>query len=96
MIPGVPPRTHTDPLFSELNISKVSNLHEYSIALFMYKLDSSKLPDIFPRFVHNYEIHGYETRQLKHFDIPPCHTNLIVKYPSNIKGPSSGTRYLQM
>ena len=59
IILGVPPRTHTDPLFSELNILKVSNLYKYSIALFMYKLNYSKLPDIFPMFVQNYEIHNY-------------------------------------
>ena len=51
IIHGVPPRTHTEPLFSELNILKVSNLYKYSIALFMYKLNYSKLPDIFPMFV---------------------------------------------
>ena len=42
IIHGVPPITHTEPLFSELNISKVSNLYKYSIALFMYKLNYSK------------------------------------------------------
>ena len=51
IIGGVPPRTHTEPLFSDLNISKVSNLYKYSIVLFMYKLNYSKLSDIFPMFV---------------------------------------------
>ena len=83
IIHGVPPRTHTEPLFLVLNVLKVSNLYRYNIALFMYKLNNSMLPDIFPMFVHNYEIHNYETRQLKQFHIPMCHTNLtkmFIKY----------------
>ena len=83
VIHGVPPRTHTEPLFLELNVLKVNNLYKYSIALFMYKLNSSELSDIFPMFLHNYEIHDYETRQLKQFHIPMCHTNLTkmsIKY----------------
>ena len=66
-----------------LNVLKVSILYRYNIALFMYKLNNSVLPDIFPMFVHNYEINNYETRQLKQFHIPMCHTNLtkmFIKY----------------
>ena len=53
----------------------------------MYKLNYFKLPDIFPMFVHNYEIHDYETRQLKHFHLPPCRTNfsnMSIKYQGPI------------
>ena len=70
--------------FSELNILKVSNLYKYNIALFMYKFNYSKLPDIYPMFVHN-----YETRRLKHFHLPPCRTNLSkmsIKYQGPIIG----------
>ena len=84
---GVPPRTHTEPLFSELNILKATNLYKYSIALFMYKLNCSKLPGIFPMFVLNHEIHKYETRQSDHFHIPTCRTNLSrmsIKYQGPI------------
>ena len=41
------------------------------------------LPDIFPMFLHNHEIHDYETRQLKQFHILLCHTNItkmFIKY----------------
>ena len=76
IIHGVPPRTHTEPFFLVLNVLKVSNLYRYNIALFMYKLNNSMLPDIFPMFVHNYDIQNYETRQLKQFHIPMYHTNL--------------------
>ena len=86
IIHGVPPRTHTEPLFSELNILKVSSLYKNSIALFMYKLNYSKLPGVFPIFVHNYEIHYYETRQLKHFHLSLCRTNLS-KMSINYQGP---------
>ena len=87
IIQGVPPRTHTEPLFSELNILKVSNFYKYNIALFMYKLNCSKLPDKFPMFVHNHEIHNYEARQSDHFHIPKCRTNLSkmsIKYQGPI------------
>ena len=52
----------------------------------MYKLNYSKLPDIFPMFVQNYEMHNYETRQLKHV-LPPCRINLSkmsIKYQGPI------------
>ena len=58
-------------------------MYKYSIALFMYKLNCSKLPDIFPMFVHNHEIHQYETRQSGHSHTPTCRTNLSkmsIKY----------------
>ena len=44
----------------------------------MYKLNLQQLPDIFPMFVHNNEIHDYETRQTKHYHIPICRTNLMM------------------
>ena len=83
IIHGVPPRTHTEPLFLVFNVLKVSNLYRYNIAFFMYKLNNSVLPDIFPMFIHNYENHNYETRQLKQFHILMCHanlTNISIKY----------------
>ena len=49
----------------------------------MYKLNWSKLLDIFHMFVYNHEIHKYETRQSYHFHIPTCRTNLSkmsIKY----------------
>ena len=67
IIHGVPPRTHTEPLFLVLDVLKVSNLYKYNIALFMYKLKSSMLPDIFLMFIRNCEIHNYETGQLNNF-----------------------------
>ena len=87
IIHGVPPRTHTEPLILVLNVLKVSDLYRYNIALFMYKLNNSMLPDIFPMFVHNYEIHNYETRQLKQFHILMCHTNITkmaIKYQGTL------------
>ena len=95
IIRGVPPRTHTEPLFSELNISKVSNLYKYSIALFMYKLNYSKLSDT---FLCLYKTMKFIIVKLDNWNISTSHrvALILVKCPSNIKGPSFGMKYLQM
>ena len=95
IIHGVPSRTHTEPLFSELNILKVSNLYIYNIALFMYNLNYSKLPDIFPMFVHNLK---FINMNYNNWNISTFHhvALILVKCPSNIKGPWSGMKYLQI
>ena len=86
IISGVPPRSHTDPLFSDLKILKFNNLYRYYVALFMYKLTLGKLPNIFPMFVLNSHVHEHGTRQAHHYHLPPCRTNLI-KMSLSFQGP---------
>ena len=55
---------HTDPLFKQLNILKVSDLYKLSQLKFFYKLSNGKLPKYFDSFqlLRNNELHNYYTR----------------------------------
>ena len=86
IISGVPPRSHTDPLFSDMKILKFNNLYRYYVALFMYKLTLDKLPNIFPMFVLISRVHEHGTRQAHHYHLPLCRTNLI-KMSLSFQGP---------
>ena len=86
IISGVPPRSLTDPLYSDLKILKFNHLYIYYVALFMYKLTLCKLPNIFPMFELNSRVHNYGTRQAHHYHLPLCRTNLI-KMSLTFQGP---------
>ena len=45
VISGVPPMTHTDPLFINLRILTLKGIFVYSIGLFMFKFVSRMLPE---------------------------------------------------
>ena len=60
----VPSKTHTKPLFIEMKILPINQVYLYSIIMFMFKLDSGQLPEVFNKlFIKNLNIHQYETRQ---------------------------------
>ena len=64
IICGVPPRTHTDPLYKDLKILNIDQIRDYSIALFMYKLSHHMLPSMFENmFIYTSDVHDYYTRQ---------------------------------
>ena len=59
-----PPRTHTDPLYKDLNILDIDQITDHSTALFMYKLSHHMLPSRFENmFVYTSDVHDYYTRQ---------------------------------
>ena len=70
IIAGVNRREHTKPLFSDLRIITVNNLYSYCVGLFMYKYYHDQLPEVLNIFTKNSEIHGYDTRQADHLQIP--------------------------
>ena len=64
IICGVPPRTHTDPLYKDLKIFNIDQIRDYSIALFMYELSHHMLPSMFENmFIYTSDVHDYYTRQ---------------------------------
>ena len=64
IICGVPPRTHTDPLYKDLKILNIDQIRDYSIALFMYKLSHHMLPFMLENmFIYTSDVHDYYTRQ---------------------------------
>ena len=65
IICGVAPRTHSRPLFDRLGIMTMSQIYNYFIAVFMYKLNYGLLPCIFDMLELTSDIHNYETRQSK-------------------------------
>lgn len=75
IISGKPPRSASDPLFSELKILKLEEIFKYNIALFMYKFYHGLLPPLFDMFKFTSEIHGRDTRQSSLLYLPLCRTN---------------------
>ena len=68
-------RAHTNELFYNCNILKISDLHLYNLGIFMYELSQGNLPDVFaPLFQRNYTLHSYPTRQTYHFHLPRTRT----------------------
>ena len=67
MISGVPPRTHTFPLFEKLNILDLSNLNKFLVGQLMFNSYTKKLPDIFDEyFMCNSDVHQHDTRNRNH------------------------------
>ena len=95
IIHGVPPRTHTEPLFSELDILKVSNWYKYSIALLCINWITL---NCLIYFLCLYITMKFIIMKLDNWNISTFHhvALILVKCPSNIKGPSSGMKHLPM
>ena len=69
IISGVPPRTHSQPLFDKWKVMTTHQLYEYFIGVFMYKLYHEKLPPLFDMFEKTSQVHSYSTRQYDSFYI---------------------------
>ena len=74
IISGVPPRTHTKPLFSKLKILTLDGIYRYMLALFMYKYVNDMIPPLFDMFIVNADIHHYNTRNHTLLHVPLCTT----------------------
>ena len=80
-------RSHTDNLFFENNILKVSDIHLFQLGQFMYKLNKDDLPAIFSNmFCKNSSVHDYPTRQRNSYHLPPTRT-LLAKNSFVFSGP---------
>ena len=67
IIVGVPPRTHSQPLFDKLKIMTIYQIYRYYVGVFMYKLYHNLLPPVFTMFTRTSNIHRYPTSQNKSF-----------------------------
>ena len=64
IIAGVPPRTHVESLYADLNIMPLKKMYLYTVGLFMYKFNNDMLPEMFvDMFAHVSTIHDRNTRQ---------------------------------
>ena len=76
IIAGVPPRSHTDPIFVQYRLLRFTNIFQLNIALFMYRFHHGLLPNTFNLlFIRNSQYHSYETRQGSMISMPRCRTD---------------------
>ena len=64
IVNGVPPRTHSSPLFDRLKIMTIYQIHNYYIGVFMYKLYHKQLPPMFDMFEQTTYVHNYAIRHM--------------------------------
>lgn len=71
LIKGARKFDHTDPIFRELKILKITEIYVYALQLILYKYHHNLLPDIFEGFfVSNDAIHTHLTRQAHLLHVP--------------------------
>ena len=62
---------HTKPLFETLRILQFHQINFLETAMFMYKLTTNLLPDVFDHLlITNTQIHSHNTRQSDHLHVP--------------------------
>lgn len=65
------PRSHTNNLFSQNKILKITDIYQLQLGQFMHNLSTNNLPPIFQTmFVVNNSIHKYPTRQANYIHLP--------------------------
>ena len=72
--------SHTDQLFHDKKVLKVSDLYLFNLGQFMFKLINNELPNVFTDlFISNNALHNYPTRQSNFFHLPLTRTLLAHK-----------------
>ena len=80
VISGVPPLTHTEPLFKHLKILPIRGIYVYAVSLFMFKFMNCMLPDLFTTMFRYTSGHNpYNTRQSETLYIDCCSTTRSQK-----------------
>ena len=75
--------SHTDPLFKQSGILKISDLYQLEVVLFMHDYVHTKLPPSFNNlFKLNCDVYdAYETRRAQMFHIPRTKSRFVDKLP---------------
>ena len=69
-------RSHTDAMFRENRILKITDLYKLQLGCFMYNIDINDTPAVFKEmFQKNNVIHDYSTRQANDFHLPKNRTH---------------------
>ena len=72
--------SHTNNLFHQNRILKITDLFNYNVGIFMYNLSAGELPDVFLHmFRRNSVVHNYPTRQRDAFHLPRTRTIFAKK-----------------
>ena len=71
-IAGKKYNAHTDPIYKELKLLKVSHINVLNELKFCFKLEKQQLPCYFLKdiFIKNNQVHNYNTRGSKHYQKP--------------------------
>ena len=70
IISGVHPRTHTDPLFTNLKLLKCDEINKFLIGPLMYRIYIDDITLFNSMFMKNVQVHNYDTRQKEHYHLP--------------------------
>ena len=71
IICSVKPFSHTDGLYKELGLLKVTEIYHFLVGQFMFRYHHKILPKPFDEyFTKHSEVHGYSTRQWELFWLP--------------------------
>ena len=71
IICSVKPFSHTDGLYKELGLLKVTDIYHFLVGQFMFKYHHKMSPKLFDEyFTKHSEVHGYSTRQSELFRLP--------------------------
>ena len=83
-ITNSPKRSHTAPLFKDLNMLDIRQLYIFSVQLFMQKFHQNKIPNIFGDFyTPNIAVHSHNTRQSRLLHTPmsrTSHASRFIRY----------------
>ena len=80
--------SHSDPIFKELELLKLSDIRQLELGKLMFSLNHSLLPSKFNNYFSlNKQVHSYATRHANDFHLPFCRTNLR-KFSVSFEGPT--------
>ena len=76
IISGVHPRTHTDPLFTNLKLLKCDEINKFLIGRLMYRIYIDDITLFNSMFMKNVQLHNYDRHQKEHYHLPCFKTRL--------------------
>ena len=80
--------SHSDPIFKELELLKLSDIRQLELGKLMFSLNHSLLPSKFNNYFSlNKQVHSHATRYANDFHLPFCRTNLR-KFSVSFQGPT--------
>ena len=80
--------SHSDPIFKELELLKLSDIRQLELGKLMFSLNHSLLPPKFNNYFSlNKQVHSYATRHANDFHLPSCRINLR-KFSVSFQGPT--------
>ena len=70
IISGVNPRTHSDPLFTDLKLLKCQEMSKYLVVRHIHRIYNDGVTLFEYRFIKIVQMHNYDNRQRDHYNVP--------------------------